>query len=149
MVAVSKTKNSIPLWDRTWPSQLDILESYYVEIKTGSYTIGGTAHEKILGVPYKYQEIVKKTGKPVLILCIGAAEKFGWKYNLFNGSLNAQIHTAKPPIYSSTPNEILHFFNEVGFTYYPFSALLHENTQLGSCPTRSPVGQLPILSKPS
>ena len=25
--------------------------------------------------------------KPILILCIGAAEKFGWKYNLFNGSL--------------------------------------------------------------
>ena len=31
----------------------------YVE-QSGSYTVGGTAHEKILGVPYKYQRLLKK-----------------------------------------------------------------------------------------
>ena len=53
-------------------------QSYYVEVKAGAYTVGGTAHEKILGVPFKYEKIVEKKSKPVLILCIGSAEKFGW-----------------------------------------------------------------------
>ena len=57
-------------------------QPYYVEVKAGAYTVGGTAHEKILGVPFKYEKVVEKTNKPVLILCIGSAEKFGWKYGL-------------------------------------------------------------------
>ena len=129
---VFKTENSIPLWDYTWFLQKENAQptdevikstndcqSYYVEVKAGAYTVGGTAHEKV----------VEKTNKPVLILCIGSAEKFGWKYGLFNDLTTGKIQ--------QSPSKILEFFNKMGFTYYPFSFLLQENSQL------------PILSKPS
>lgn len=139
---VFKTENSISLWDYTWflqkenaqPTDKAITstngcQSYYVEVKAGAYTVGGTAHEKILGVPFKYEKVVEKKSKPVLILCIGSAEKFGWKYGLFNDFTTGKIQ--------ENPSKILEFFNKTGFTYYPFSFLLQENSQL------------PILSKPS
>lgn len=50
-------------------------ENYIWEIKTGTYLTGGTAHEKILGCPFKYCEIPELYGKPLKILCIGGAEK--------------------------------------------------------------------------
>ena len=70
---VFKTENSISLWDYTWflqkenaqPTDKAITstngcQSYYVEVKAGAYTVGGTAHEKILGVPFKYEKVVEK-----------------------------------------------------------------------------------------
>ena len=50
-------------------------DDYMIEVKTGTYFTNGTAHEKILGVPFKYSEVYKLYGKPLKILCIGYAEK--------------------------------------------------------------------------
>lgn len=46
-----------------------------LEAKAGTYFTEGTAHEKILGTPFKYAEIPDLYGKPLKIICIGGAEK--------------------------------------------------------------------------
>jgi len=50
--------------------------STIIESKAGSYLTGGTAGEKIYGVPRKYMEVPRLYGKPLLIICIGGSEKF-------------------------------------------------------------------------
>ena len=77
----------------------------------------------------KYGKVVKKTNKPILILCIGSTEKFGLEYDLFNKFTTDKIQ--------ETSSKILEFFNKMGFMYYLFSFLLQENSQL------------PILAKTS
>ena len=42
-----------------------------VEVKTGSYFTGGTAGEKIFGVPWKYADVPRLYGKPLLVVCLG------------------------------------------------------------------------------
>ena len=44
------------------------------EVKTQFLWGGGTAQDKILGTPVKYSQIPKLTGKPLKIVCFGAAE---------------------------------------------------------------------------
>jgi hypothetical protein len=46
-----------------------------LEAKVGTYFTTGTAHEKILGCPFKYAEVPDLYGKPLKILCMGGAEK--------------------------------------------------------------------------
>lgn len=46
-----------------------------IEVKTGTFHTGGTACEKILGCPFKYADIPDLYSKPLIILCIGGAEK--------------------------------------------------------------------------
>ena len=46
-----------------------------LEAKAGTYFTTGTAHEKILGCPFKYAEVPDLYGKPLKIVCIGGAEK--------------------------------------------------------------------------
>ena len=46
-----------------------------LEIKTGTFYTSGTAGEKILGCPFKYCEIPALYGKPLVIVCLGGAEK--------------------------------------------------------------------------
>lgn len=45
------------------------------EAKTGTYYTTGTAHEKILGCPFKYADVPRLYSKPLKILCIGGAEQ--------------------------------------------------------------------------
>jgi hypothetical protein len=56
-----------------------------VEVKTGTYFTTGTAHEKILGTPFKYADIPALYGKPLKVLCIGGAESMARGYGLFPG----------------------------------------------------------------
>ena len=56
-----------------------------VEVKAGTYFTTGTAHEKILGVPFKYADIPALYGKPLKVLCIGGAEPMARGYGLFPG----------------------------------------------------------------
>lgn len=46
-----------------------------IEVKTGTYFTEGTAHEKILGCPFKYCEIPNLYDKPLKIVCLGGAER--------------------------------------------------------------------------
>lgn len=50
-------------------------EEYILEAKAGTYYTTGTAGEKILGCPFKYAEVPDLYSKPLLIVCIGGAEK--------------------------------------------------------------------------
>jgi hypothetical protein len=49
-------------------------ENSLYEIKGQFLWGGGTAQDKILGTPVKYSQIPKLTGKPLKIVCFGAAE---------------------------------------------------------------------------
>ena len=53
------------------------LETIYkmVEVKTGSYFTTGTAGEKIYGVPWKYADVPRLYGKPLLIVLLGQEKK--------------------------------------------------------------------------
>lgn len=45
-----------------------------VEVKTGAYFSTGSAHEKVLGVPFKYIDVPQAYGKPLWIVCVGKTE---------------------------------------------------------------------------
>lgn len=56
------------------------------EAKTGTFFTSGTAHEKIMGCPFKYRNVPDLYGKPLTILCIGEAEKIcKEKYGCLDG----------------------------------------------------------------
>ena len=44
------------------------------EVKTRNWTTGGTAGEKVLGVPYKYSDVPDSYKKPLYIVCVGYQE---------------------------------------------------------------------------
>jgi hypothetical protein len=50
-------------------------EDNIIEVKTQTFYTSGTAGEKILGSAFKYASIPVLYGKPLIILCIGGAEK--------------------------------------------------------------------------
>ena len=49
-------------------------ENFVYEVKTQFLWGGGTAQDKILGTPIKYSQVPKLIGKPLKIVCFGAAE---------------------------------------------------------------------------
>jgi hypothetical protein len=51
------------------------IDDAILEAKAGTFSTGGTAGEKILGCPFKYAEVPELYGKPLKIVCMGAAEK--------------------------------------------------------------------------
>ncbi|AGE50968.1 hypothetical protein PBCVCVB1_770L [Paramecium bursaria Chlorella virus CVB-1] len=63
----------VPVMNHLHPDVLTT--THVVEAKTQTYHTTGTAGEKILGTPFKYAEVPDLYGKPLHILCIGAAEK--------------------------------------------------------------------------
>ena len=63
-----------PMKKQNYQPDLEIDDSI-IEVKCGTYFTNGTAHEKILGCPFKYAEIPLLYSKPLKILCIGKAEK--------------------------------------------------------------------------
>lgn len=50
-------------------------EEAMIEVKTGAYFSQGSAHEKLLGVPFKYIDVPQRYGKPLWIVCAGQAER--------------------------------------------------------------------------
>lgn len=57
-----------------------------IEVKCGTYYTGGTATEKLPGVPYKYSDVPKVWGKPLKIVCLGKVEKIARdEYGLLPG----------------------------------------------------------------
>lgn len=100
-----KSKNLEPDWE----TDLEI-----VEVKTGTYYTSGTAHEKILGTPFKYCEVPILYKKPLKIFCLANAE-FVCKNNYGN------LEGIKC---NETKKEFLEFFKQNGITYIAFSDLL-------------------------
>lgn len=45
-----------------------------IEVKTGAYFSQGSAHEKVLAVPFKYIDVPQVYGKPLWIVCVGKTE---------------------------------------------------------------------------
>jgi hypothetical protein len=66
-------------------------DNFIIEAKTGTFLTHGTAHEKIMGTPFKYAECPKLYKKPVIIICSANAEKFsiekGLLYNFYKDSV--------------------------------------------------------------
>lgn len=60
-------------------------DEYIIEVKNGTYFTGGTAHEKILGIPYKYRDVYKLYNKPLLVVSLGQAEKYCREVGFLNG----------------------------------------------------------------
>jgi hypothetical protein len=85
------------------------------EVKTRTWTVSGTAGEKILGTPYKYAAIPRLYGKPLKIVCVAyqeweAREKFG----LF------EVCCSQSP----EQQDLLNYWKQKQITYVPFSGLV-------------------------
>ena len=90
------------------------LDDMMIEVKTGTYFTSGTAHEKILGCPFKYCEIPELYSKPLIILCIGGAEKIcREKYGNLEGEKC-----------SETKKKFLDFFKENKIEFVGISDIL-------------------------
>jgi hypothetical protein len=106
---VIKKPEKIKNLEPDWEGDLEM-----IEVKTGTYYTTGTAHEKILGTPFKYCEVPILYKKPLKIFCLANAE-FVCKNNYGN------LEGTKC---NETKKEFLNFFKEKGITYVPFSDLL-------------------------
>lgn len=106
---VVKKPEKIKNLEPDWETDLEILE-----VKTGTYYTTGTAHEKILGTPFKYCNVPVLYKKPLKIFCLANAE-FVCKNNYGN---------IEGPKCDEIKKEFLHFFKEKGITYIAFSDLL-------------------------
>lgn len=87
---------------------------YIIEVKNGTYFTNGTAHEKILGVPYKYRNILEVYNKPLFIVCFGRAEKYIKKLGLID---------------YEQENEFIQLYNKKGIYFIGFKDLIKKITQ--------------------
>lgn len=91
--------------------ELDIEVTHnMVEVKTGSYFTGGTAGEKIYGVAWKYADVPRIYGKPLLVVCLG------------NGGDNSDL-----VVTSDIPERegLKQYWKTMGITFVGFTALLN------------------------
>lgn len=84
---------------------------YLIEVKTGTHNTTGTAHEKIMGVPFKYAEIPEKSGKKLLIICLGGAETYAKSVGLFGSE-------------SKRKNATIDIWRENGISFVPFTKIM-------------------------
>ena len=92
-------------------------DDYMIEVKTGTFCTPGSAHEKILGIPYKYSDTFRLYGKPLKILCIGFAEQSSIKnrYHFLNEKK------------SESKQKLLDFYrSELHIEYQGFTDFLQE-----------------------
>ena len=109
--------DNIPIWK---PKNINGLQpdwetpDHIIEVKTRNWTTSGTAGEKVLGVPYKYSDVPKLYGKPLLIICVAYQE---WELT----------HIDKYKIFGSGVSENklkqLKLWKGMGIHYVPFSKL--------------------------
>jgi hypothetical protein len=90
------------------------LDDCIIEVKTGTYYTEGTAHEKILGCPFKYADIPTIYSKPLKIFCVGGAEK---KSRENYGNLSGEKCTDKK-------KEFIEFFKKNQIEYIGATDLL-------------------------
>lgn len=92
-------------------------DDYMIEVKSGTHYTPGTAHEKILGVPYKYSDVYRLYGKPLKILCIGYAEKV---------SQDKKYHFLKEEKSPEKQNLLNYFRDTLHVEYQGFTDFLQE-----------------------
>ena len=90
------------------------LDDCIIEVKTDTYYTEGTAHEKILGCPFKYADIPTRYSKPLKIFCVGGAEK---KSRENYGNLSGEKCTDKK-------KEFIEFFKKNQIEYIGATDLL-------------------------
>jgi len=88
-------------------------DDFIIEVKSRNWTTHGTIGEKVLGTPYKYSEIPKLYGKPLLIILVAYQE-----FECFNGKLD--MFEPKCEI----KNEILNLYKKHNIYYIKFSDLI-------------------------
>lgn len=88
-------------------------DDYIVEVKTQTYYTSGTAGEKILGTPFKYRDVPELYKKPLLIVCVGGAEKI-CKENYGILSKNKDENASK----------ILYFYKSMSIEYMGITDIL-------------------------
>lgn len=64
-------------------------DTHIIEIKTQTYFTPGTAGEKILAAPRKYNWVPRVSTKKVMIICIAHAEEIARRAKLFHGESEA------------------------------------------------------------
>ena len=84
-------------------------EKAVYEIKCRTWNTTGTAGEKILGVPYKYSELPRLSGKPLYIVLMAYQEKED--FGIFN-------------------SDILKYWRLQGITFIKFTDLMDMNTHV-------------------
>ena len=92
------------------------IDNNIIESKTQTYFTPGTAGEKILGVPFKYADVPELYVKPLIIVCIGRAEKLCREtYGILPGP-------------SCTPKKqrFLDFYKQEGITFIGATDLLKQ-----------------------
>ena len=95
-------------------------DKYIIEVKGRSWTTSGTAGEKILGVPLKYAEIPKLTGKKLKIVLVGYQEYEGKNCFAFGNISNSKECNEQARL-------MLDFYKyTMGFEYVCFTDLLKE-----------------------
>jgi hypothetical protein len=86
-------------------------------VKTETYRTSGTAGEKILGVPFKYASVPRLYGKPMIIICLGGAEKACIEEY---GNLGSDDNPKRTP----EKKKILEFYKELQIEYVSATSLL-------------------------
>jgi hypothetical protein len=67
-----------------------VTTSAVFEIKTQTYRTGGTAGEKIMGVPYKYCNFKEQYGLDVVVVCLARADALARAYGVLGPATPAQ-----------------------------------------------------------
>jgi len=105
---------TVPTKKKHFKPDLEI-EDAIIEVKTGTYFTTGTAHEKILGCPFKYCEIPELYKKPLRIVCIGGAEKI---CRTQYGNIGQNC--------CETKKKYIRFFHENGIDFVALSDLIND-----------------------
>ena len=108
---VIKKPKKIKNLEPDWETDLEI-----IEVKTGTYYTTGTAHEKILGTPFKYCNVPVLFKKPLKIFCVANAEVV-CKNNYGN---------LEGPNCDEIKKSFLDFYKKNDITYVAFSDLLKD-----------------------
>ncbi len=111
MILLTKEVNRPRIIQRLQPDYED--ENTVYEIKTGTYFTNGTAHEKILGCPFKYSDIPIIMKKPLNIICIGGSELICRERYFVLDSTRC---------YSKQKEKFINFYKENGITFHGFTS---------------------------
>jgi hypothetical protein len=116
-------------------------DEYVIEVKGGTYLTSGTAHEKIAGVLFKYAEVSRIFGKPLLVVCVAGAEQFARKTGLFGSEsperqqlldLGKSLGISFVPLTQFLPKKVI-IEDDSDSEEESHSSSCHYYTQAGKC----------------